>query len=153
MIPKVKAFIKDENKVVDVKELSFKYDEVVYESGRYTEVRRFKDVELMQSTGLKDITGDEIYKGYIVKVLIKNVEPKIIEDKIYTGVITYEQGVFDVKTFKNTRLGIIPQMYMSDINCTFRILGNIYENPELLKENWYGKRVRNCWFIIKILWI
>lgn len=28
---KFKAYIKDENKIVDVKELSFKYDEVVYE--------------------------------------------------------------------------------------------------------------------------
>lgn len=131
---KFRAFIKDEKKLVDVKELSFKYDEVVYESGRYTEVRRFKDVELIQSTGLKDILGNDIYEGDIVKVLVKDVEPKIIEDKIYTGVITYEQGVFDVKTFDDTRLGIIPQMYMSDVDCVFRVLGNIYENKELLED-------------------
>ena len=135
MIPKFRAFIKDENKVVDVKELSFKYDEVVYESGRYTEVRRFKDVRLMQSTGLKDITGDEIYEGDIVKVLIKDEEPKITKDKIYTGVVVYRQGTFDVTVHENTYLGIIPQMYMSDGDCVFRILGNIYENPELLEDN------------------
>ena len=131
---KFKAFIKDENKVVDVKELSFKYDEVVYESGKYTEVRRFKDVELIQLTGLKDILGNDIYEGDIVKVLVKDEDPKIMGDKIYTGIIVYEQGVFDVKTFDDTRLGIIPQMYMSDVDCVFRVLGNIYENKELLED-------------------
>ena len=131
---KFKAFIKDENKVVDVKELSFKYDEVVYESGRYTEVRSFKDVELIQSTGLKDILGNDIYEGDIVKVLVKDEDPKIMKDKIYTGIIVREQGVFDVKTFEDTRLGIIPQMYMSNIDCVFRVLGNIYENKELLED-------------------
>ena len=133
MIPKIKAFIKDENKVVDVKELSFKYDEVVYETGRYTEVRRFRDVELMQSTGLKDICGVEIYEGDIVKVLVQDIEPKIMKDKIYVGVVVYKEGTFDIKSSENTYLGIIPQMYMSDIDCVFRILGNIYENPELLE--------------------
>lgn len=135
MIPKFRAFIKDENKVVDVKELSFKYDEVVYESGRYTEVRRFKDVRLMQSTGLKDITGDEIYEGDIVKVLVHDIEPKIMKDKMYIGVVAYNQGTFDIKISKDTYLGIIPEMYMLDIDCVFRILGNIYENPELLEDN------------------
>ena len=105
------------------------YDE---ESGMLADVA--DNVVIMMSTGLKDILGNDIYEGDIVKVLVKDVEPKIIEDKIYTGVITYEQGVFDVKTFKNTRLGIIPQMYMSDVDCVFRVLGNIYENKELLED-------------------
>ena len=122
---KFKAFIKDENKVVDVKELSFKYDEVVYESGRYTEVRSFKDVELIQSTGLKDILGDDIYEGDIVKVLVEDDSPKIMSGKMYTGIVAYNQGVFDIRTFKDTYLGIIPQVYLSDVNCAFRVLGNI----------------------------
>ena len=135
MIPKIKAFIKDENKVVDVKELSFKYDEVVYETGRYTEVRRFRDVELMQSTGLKDILGNDIYVGDIVKVLVEDDSPKIMSGKMYIGVVAYNQGVFDIRTFKDTYLGIIPQVYLSDVNCAFRVLGNIYENEELLEDN------------------
>ncbi|PTK37706.1 YopX family protein [Staphylococcus hominis] len=133
MIPKFRAFIKDENKVVDVKELSFKYDEVVYESGRYTEVRRFKDVELMQATGLKDVNGAEIYEGDIVKVLVHDIEPKIMKDKMYIGVVAYSQGTFDIKISEDTYLGIIPEMYMLDIDCVFEILGNKFQNPELLE--------------------
>ncbi|MDU7195892.1 MAG: YopX family protein [Streptococcus sp.] len=91
--------------------------------------------ELMQSTGLKDITGDEIYEGDIVKILVHDIEPKIMKDKMYIGVVAYNQGTFDIKISKDTYLGIIPEMYMLDIDCVFRILGNIYENPELLEDN------------------
>jgi uncharacterized phage protein (TIGR01671 family) len=94
-----------------------------------------ENFELMQSTGLKDITGDEIYEGDIVKVLVHDIEPKIMKDKMYIGVVAYNQGTFDIKISKDTYLGIIPEMYMLDIDCVFRILGNIYENPELLEDN------------------
>lgn len=114
---KFKAFIKDENKVVDVKELSFKYDEVVYESGRYTEVRRFSDVELMQSTGLKDKNGNEIYEGDIIK------------GPYDTGIIGYVMVIGEVKY--DLLEGF--QLKQFDLNRT-EILGNVYENPELLKE-------------------
>lgn len=55
--------------------------------------------------------------------------------KMYIGVVAYNQGVFDIRTFKDTYLGIIPQVYLSDVNCAFRVLGNIYENEELLEDN------------------
>lgn len=91
----------------------------------------------MQSIGFTSIYDDnttEVYEGDIVKVLIQDIEPKIMKDKIYTGVVVYNQGTFDIKISKHTYLGIIPIMYMSDIDCTFEILGNAYENPELLED-------------------
>lgn len=93
-----------------------------------------EDIELMQSTGLKDKNGVDIYERDIVKVLIEDEEPKIMKDKTYVGVVVYNQGTFDIKISKHTYLGIIPIMYMSDIDCTFEILGNVYENPELLED-------------------
>ena len=73
-------------------------------------------------------------RGDIVKVLIEDEEPKIMKDKTYIGVVVYNLGMFDIKDLKNTYLGIIPQMYMSDINCLFEILGNKYQHPELLED-------------------
>ena len=58
-----------------------------------------------------------------------------MEDKTHIGVVFYKQGTFDIKISKDTYLGIIPQMYMSDINCVFEILGNKYQYPELLEDD------------------
>ena len=129
MIPKIKAFIKDENKVVDVKELSFKYDEVVYETGRYTEVRRFRDVELMQSTGLKDKNGIEIYKGYIVE--FKYPYDKRIKTK---GVIVWNdnKACFGI-TMKETTEQY--ELYRITAENYLTVIGNVHQNPELLEDN------------------
>lgn len=94
-----------------------------------------EDIKLMQSTRLKDKSGVEIYEGDIVKVLIEDEEPKTMKDKTYIGVVVYNLGMFDIKDLKNTYLGIMPQMYMSDINCEFEILGNKHQHPELLEDD------------------
>nr|DAG96484.1 MAG TPA: YopX protein [Herelleviridae sp.] len=117
---KFKAYIKDENKIVDVKELSFKYDEVVYESGRYTEVRRFRDVELLQSTGLKDDFGNELFEGYIFESRFSEIKYVVYwDDKLASFWIRGEGKEHPLYTLTPFHP---------------RILGNIYENPELLEE-------------------
>ena len=141
MIPKFRAWDKlgKEMHKVSVIDFSSKGARIirlaeVHSNGKGDHKRWYSTVELMQSTGLKDISGAEIYEGDIVKVLVQDIEPKIMKDKMYVGAVIYKQGTFDIKSSKNTYLGIIPQMYMSDIDCVFRILGNIYENPELLED-------------------
>ena len=137
MIPKFRLWDKTNKEMLEWKELDLTKelgeDEItIFEpTGQFAHPIFFYDA--MQSTDLKDITGDEIYEGDIVKVLIKDEEPKIMKDKIYTGVVVCRQGTFDVKVHENTYLGIIPQMYMSDVDFVFRILGNIHQNPELLE--------------------
>lgn len=75
---------------------------------------------IMQYTGLKDINGKEIYEGDIVK----------IED-------AYASIIFENQTFKfsgklDGKLEVSP-FYEIDLEDYYiKIIGNIYENPELL---------------------
>ena len=139
MIPKFRVWDKNNKKMLGWKELDLTKelgeDEItIFEpTGQFAQPMYF--YEAMQSTGLKDINGTEIYEGDIVKVLVQDIEPKIMENKTHIGVVFYKQGTFDIKISKDTYLGIIPQMYMSDINCVFEILGNKYQYPELLEDN------------------
>lgn len=140
MIPKFRAWDKlgKEMHKVSVIDFSSKGARIirlaeVHSNGEGDHKRWYSTVELMQSTGLIDKNGTEIYEGDIVKVLVQDIEPKVMKDKMYIGVVAYNQGTFDIKISKDTYLGIIPEMYMLDIDCVFEILGNKFQNPELLE--------------------
>lgn len=77
---------------------------------------------LMQSTGLKDKNGVEIFEG---DVLTSNVQPCKMVNPIKDGygVVRFENGMF--------KLGSISLVtFISKME----VIGNIYENPELLEQ-------------------
>lgn len=78
-----------------------------------------------QYTGLKDKNGTEIFEGDILK-----------KDGCWSIRIEYEDGTYWIKDLDKTRynneITCIP-ISLFDIN-TWEVIGNIYENPELLKE-------------------
>lgn len=76
-----------------------------------------KDFPLMQYTGIKDENGVEIYEGDIVEAFEKNYEVKFkqTESKLYV-----DYG------FPNKHNGPAPHW------C--EVVGNIYENAELLRK-------------------
>ena len=84
----------------------------------------FKDIELMEYTGLKDKNEKEIYEGDIVKLRANHG----------IGVIKYsdEWGAFVVEYIKPRPLVVLGMNYYKE---DIEILGNIYENSELLGEN------------------
>ncbi len=67
---------------------------------------------LMQYTGLKDKNGKEIYEGDLLKSL------------------TYNEGDIDEVIWEDA-LSIEPFLYYMQPD-DFEVIGNIYENPELL---------------------
>lgn len=85
--------------------------------------RDFRDVELMQSTGLCDKEGTEVFEGDILRHQIQTE---------YTFIVKYDK---DNGRWYGDGLS---RTYRIDIAKRFlpyyyKIIGNIYENPELLE--------------------
>ncbi|SAN21094.1 yopX family protein [Staphylococcus aureus] len=120
MMPKYRVWDKYTGRIHDVVGFDFIENEVHYENYAEAEAlihaRDFKDVELMQSTGFKDVHGVEIYEGDIVQDCYSR-EVSFIE---------FKEGAFYI-TFSNvTEL-------LSENDDIIEIVGNIFENEMLLE--------------------
>lgn len=77
---------------------------------------------LGEFTGLKDKNGKEVYEGDIIAN--GDTKPAILQVKFLEG------------GFCCTAEGILPidlNCFYPSIGCRFEVIGNIYENPELMK--------------------
>lgn len=114
MIPKFRAFIKLENSVnpmQTVAKINFEKESVTIEQGL---VFKFNDVELMQSTGLKDKNGVEFYEGDVVEAPSSKAR----------YLVDYVEGCF---------LGRAKHREYTKLYKRLEVIGNIYEKPELLE--------------------
>jgi uncharacterized phage protein (TIGR01671 family) len=87
--------------------------------------------EVMQYTGLKDKNGVEIYEN---DILYSKSELKTVRDMKGTGVYkeTFSKVYFENGCFKTSdSIGSISKEIVEEF---YEVIGNVYENPELIKE-------------------
>lgn len=88
---------------------------------------------LMQSTGLKDKNGKLIFEGDKIRYAeyeIEDIEPDWEYDEIVQG-IKHSYPAFDLANHQFDCNGL---SYIFNEGWTIEVIGNIYENPELIKE-------------------
>ena len=127
---KFRVWDKDNQKMWDRIDLNFcmKYGQIYIDNDYIKELGISKNVELMQYTGSKDKNGKEIYEGDIVKAEVAGPYTSDVKIKMKGEIIYYEPfACFEVKTKECGQ----PTMSIFD---NFEIIGNKYENPELLGD-------------------
>lgn len=130
MIPKFRAWDKETQTMLDVSLIDFKKSVLVGEHWEFGETNfiNFDDIHLMQSTGLYDKNGKEIFEGDIIKngeavVDVKN-HPTLGFYTTPNGVERFFGDNTSIRDFNND---------VEDFSDVTEIIGNVYENPELLE--------------------
>ena len=130
MIPKFRAWDKVFKEMVQVNALVLDEQvvKVTYKNGNVAK-EDMKEYELMQSTGLKDKNGKEIFEGDILTDghtlgVLQNHQALgfyMVDEK---GKESFLSDTVDTEGFEEAK------EFMEN---SIEILGNIYENPELLE--------------------
>ena len=128
MIPRFRAWDKTDKKMYLVDEINFNHGEFESIGVGITFLRGADKVELMQSTGLKDKNGKEIFEGDIITngeevVDVKN-HPTLGFYTVVNGVERFFGSNISIKDFEKD---------VEEFSSVTEIIGNIYENPELLE--------------------
>lgn len=111
---------------------------MIYPVGALADIKRFfriirEDAVLMQYTGLKDKNGKEIYEGdYVTMNEFTVIKGVLIKSE---GEIVYCDNVasFGVKVLDEEIEGNSTTWSVGHFHGGFEVIGNVYQNPELLK--------------------
>nr|DAV26546.1 MAG TPA: YopX protein [Caudoviricetes sp.] len=122
---KFRAFFKIDEQIYEVASIDFLNKEVTLWD-KETAVNfeaSFEDIELLQYTGANDKRGVEIYEGDIVKFVSR------LDDSKRMGTVRYWAGdaAFLIECERE-----IFFLFHDALNR--EVIGNIYENPEILKD-------------------
>lgn len=135
MIPNFRAWVKTEKRMVETDDLlGINYEDkeiitqkIYFESGlpveRDIDNYDFDEIVLMQSTGLKDKNGKEIFEKDIVDYKGRKAIVK------WHG--SYACFIYEFVDELKNRTAEWQPLFLSYYH--FEIIGNVYENPELLE--------------------
>lgn len=84
------------------------------------------DIHLMQSTGLKDKNGKEIFEGDVLAI---ETDEGVTNLKVFWD---EKHALFMIESKKYNEKDLLAEL-VEDNTYPFEIIGNIYENPELLE--------------------
>lgn len=134
---KFRAWNTEINKMGSALPLKVWTDDIATEIGRKKYLRDKDNIILMQFTGLKDKTGKEIYEGDILRWRVRERLGGFCEQ---LDVVEFLRGSFITRQHNGDR------NYENDIESVFddgnyeqitkesTVIGNIYENPELIDK-------------------
>lgn len=112
---KFRTWDKLNKEMINIESINFQERRVYKNDVSY---RDFKDTELMEYTGLKDMKGKEIYEGDILFETFSEEYFKVV----------FENGSFRTEIDEYS-------LDLEDYANICEIVGNIYENPELIEED------------------
>ena len=123
MIPKFRVWLTDIDQMLRVKALVFEKDKTRCVCGySFDFYLEDENATIMQSTGLVDKNGKEIFEGDIVKM-----SKDVYSEPTYYEVVRHYGGAYRLESKQHGC-----ELWLRHTDC--EVVGNIYENPELLED-------------------
>lgn len=122
MKPRFRAWLKKKQEMDnDVDHISWLEDELYCIGDGITYMVSAEDLELMQSTDMVDRDGKIIFEGDIVKMA-----KDVYSEPTYYEVVRHRGGAYRLESKQHGC-----ELWLRHTDC--EVVGNIYENPELLE--------------------
>lgn len=123
MIPKFRVWLTDIDQMLRVKALVFEKDKTRCVCGySFDFYLEDENATIMQSTGLKDKNGKEIFERDIVKM-----SKDVYSEPTYYEIVRHRGGAYRLESKQHGC-----ELWLRHTDC--EVLGNVYENPELLED-------------------
>ena len=149
---KFRLWCKDLEEMTEIEKMGFENNQLWYircidHDKEETYFPENDDHVLMQYTNLKDKNSTEIYEGDIVKIKHTYEYPTMEGyERDWTttiGEVAYVHAGFDIKRISKDGIevwqGITAMECLTDMLSEWEVIGNIYENPELLGGDFVAK--------------
>lgn len=134
MVPRFRAFLIEAKTMRDVVEIDFIENMFCLQVGRATigEWFWFREIELMQSTGLKDKNGVEIFEGDVLLHTSSSVNYSDTYWHSYVQAYRMDNGAYRIKG---------KHIYDTDLmsaRSRIEVVGNVYQHQKLLEKEYFS---------------